>query len=218
MSHRILTPIDRLTHREQCIARFDASVEVDDLIVQTMDHQDIHTTVGGAALGSQVSMQREVGRQRENAGQALRMSQPGMQRDRTALENPASTMRDAGMPRSDCSAINCSTSRADARMPLSSSRCPSNDTMSYQARIAMPLLIVTGRTGACGKTKRIAGLAGSARAGMTGSKSLPSAPSPCSQITADVGEDPVLTMMGGSFRFEADMAMVSGRIAEESTL
>ena len=27
--------------------------------------------------------------------------------------------------------------------------------MSYHARIGMPLLIVTGRTGACGNTKRI---------------------------------------------------------------
>jgi hypothetical protein len=54
--------------------------------------------------------------------------------------------------------------------------------MSYQARIDMPLLIVTGRTGACGNTKRNAGHVESTSSGTIGAKSLPSAPSPCSQM------------------------------------
>src|SRR6185437_12608536 len=54
--------------------------------------------------------------------------------------------------------------------------------MSYQARIDMPLLIVTGRTGACGNTKRSAGHARSTSSGTIGAKSLPSAPRPCSQM------------------------------------
>src|SRR5688500_9590879 len=61
--------------------------------------------------------------------------------------------------------------------------------MSYQARMRMPLLIVTGRTGACGKTKRTGCL--SASSGTIGSKSCPSAPRPCSQMTAARGSGPV---------------------------
>src|ERR1700733_13519591 len=59
--------------------------------------------------------------------------------------------------------------------------------MSYHARIGMPPLIVTGRTGACGKTNRSAGQVRSTSSGTIGSKSCPSAPSPCSQITACCG-------------------------------
>src|SRR5262249_17105021 len=46
-------------------------------------------------------------------------------------------------------------------------------------------LIVTGRIGACGNTKRTARRRRSS--GTIGSKSWPSAPSPCSQITASSG-------------------------------
>ena len=55
--------------------------------------------------------------------------------------------------------------------------------MSYQARIGMPPLSVTGCTLACGNTKRTpaSGLSPSSRT--IGTKSWPSAPSPCSQIT-----------------------------------
>ena len=46
-------------------------------------------------------------------------------------------------------------------MPASSWGPPGvKSRMSYQARMRMPLLIVTARTGACGKTKRTAGLGG----------------------------------------------------------
>jgi hypothetical protein len=54
----------------------------------------------------------------------------------------------------------------------------------------MPLLIVTGRTGAWGNIKRIADPGGKASAGTIGSKSCPSAPKPCSQITVASGESP----------------------------
>ncbi len=47
----------------------------------------------------------------------------------------------------------------------------------------MPMLSVTGRTGACGNTKRMPGSAGSFSSGTIGTKSWPSAPRPCSQIT-----------------------------------
>src|SRR6185437_4182221 len=68
-------------------------------------------------------------------------------------------------------------------MPASSCRAlRSNAAMSYQARIDMPLLIVTGRTGACGNTKRNGGHARSTSCGTIGAKSLPSAPRPSSQV------------------------------------
>src|SRR5690606_30651768 len=67
----------------------------------------------------------------------------------------------------------------------------SSDLMSYQARIGTPLLMVTGRTGACGNTKRNAGQCGRSSSGTIGSKSWPSAPRPCSHSTVHSGEGPV---------------------------
>src|SRR5712664_4845530 len=59
--------------------------------------------------------------------------------------------------------------------------------MSYHARMTWPWLMVTGRSGAFGNTKRIGRRAGSRSSGTMGSKSWPSAPRPCIQITAAVG-------------------------------
>ena len=59
--------------------------------------------------------------------------------------------------------------------------------MSYHARIRWPPLIVTGRTGAWGKTKRTASDAGRRSSGTSDSKSWPSAPSPCIQDDGGVG-------------------------------
>src|SRR5688572_3984980 len=85
--------------------------------------------------------------------------------------------------------IRASTIFCEARIPASSSGPPPNWKMSYQARMRMPLLIVTGRIGACGNTKRTA--CSSSSSGTIGSKSCPSAPRPCSQITAARGSGPV---------------------------
>ena len=63
--------------------------------------------------------------------------------------------------------------------------------MSYHARITMPLLIVTGITGACGNRKRTALARGSPSAPTTCDQPLPSSPSPCSQITVASGFGPV---------------------------
>src|SRR5499427_4089290 len=97
-------------------------------------------------------------------------------------EKPASTSRSAEVPRSFSRAISASISFCEARTPRSSSRRIAPSLMSYHARMRMPPLIVTGCTGACGNTKRIA-VFGSGRAGMMGAKSFPSAPRPCIQIT-----------------------------------
>src|SRR5882672_3700412 len=96
-------------------------------------------------------------------------------------EKPASTRRLTAVPRSFSRAIRASIRACEARTPLSSSRRIAPSVMSYQARMCMPPLIVTGCTGACGNTKRIAAL-GSFRAGTMAAKSFPSAPSPCNQI------------------------------------
>jgi len=85
--------------------------------------------------------------------------------------------------------IMSSISFCEAFIPASSSRPPPNWKMSYQARMRMPLLMVTGRIGACGKTKRTG--RGTSSSGTMGSKSCPSAPRPCSQITAAPGSGPV---------------------------
>src|SRR6267143_436797 len=101
-------------------------------------------------------------------------------------ENPASTSRPAFVPRFFSRPIKASIKTCEARTPCSSSCRFAPSVMSYHARIRMPPLIVTDRTGACGKTKRIAAL-GNRSSGTIGAKSLPSAPSPCSQMTLAVG-------------------------------
>src|SRR5690606_24497831 len=63
--------------------------------------------------------------------------------------------------------------------------------MSYQARMRMPLLMVTARIGACGNTNRNAGHPNLTSSGTIGSKSWPSAPRPCSHSTAHSGAGPV---------------------------
>src|SRR5712692_92031 len=93
------------------------------------------------------------------------------------------------LPGTGCCFIRVTIRPCDSRMPFSSSAPPPNWKMSYQARMRMPWLMVTGRTGACGNTKRTG--FGSLSSGTTGSKSCPSAPRPCSQITAAAGREPV---------------------------
>ena len=67
-------------------------------------------------------------------------------------EKPASTMRDDGTPRSISRAISASTAAAERRMPASSCPRASRLTMSYQARMRMPMFRVTAISGAWGKT------------------------------------------------------------------
>ena len=66
---------------------------------------------------------------------------------------------------------------------------PAAGSMSYQARICIPPLIVTGRSGAFGKTKCTG--ATKSNIGTIGSKSWASAPRPCIQITVPVVSGPV---------------------------
>src|SRR5258708_1659783 len=118
--------------------------------------------------------------------------------------NPGATSRSAFVPRFFSRAINASIKACEARTPRSSSRRIAPSVMSYQARMRMPPLIVTGWIGACGKTKRIAD-GGSRIWGTIGAKSLPSAPSPCSQMTLPAGLCVFSFAMAGR-----SSAMVSG--------
>src|SRR6185437_1228200 len=103
-------------------------------------------------------------------------------------EKPARTTLSTGTPRPASRAISFSTSATEARTPAASCRCArSKPAMSYQARISKPLLTVTGRIAACGNTKRNGGQPDCSNCGRIGTKSLPSAPSPCNQITLWVG-------------------------------
>src|SRR3954468_6042530 len=110
-------------------------------------------------------------------------------------EKPASTIFRVEIPFLVCSLTSSSTAAWEARIPTSSSAPPPSSKMSYQARMRMPWLSVTGRTGACGNTKRRASEAGSRSSGTIGSKSWPSAPRPCSQMTAAEGDGPVASSM-----------------------
>src|SRR5882762_3792250 len=112
-------------------------------------------------------------------------------------ENPASTSRSGFVPRSFSLPMRASMDACEARTPCSSSRRFAPSAMSYHARMRMPPLIVTGRTGACGNTKRIAAL-GNRSSGTMGAKSLPSAPSPCSQMMLAVGFFPVSISIASS--------------------
>ena len=116
-------------------------------------------------------------------------------------ENPARMTCDGGTPRSPSRAINLSTSAIDSRTPVSSSwrvKSLPKARMSYHARIRTPPLIVTARTGACGNTKRSPGQPGRSNCGTIGAKSLPSAPSPCSQRMLQVGVAEVCCSMVSS--------------------
>src|SRR3990172_3617503 len=107
-------------------------------------------------------------------------------------------MRSEAMPRSVSRWISPRTVCSDSLMPASSSCRPNSvSAMSYHARMTEPRLIVTGRCGAWGKTKRIARSEGSRSSGTMGTKSRPSAPSPCSQITLAVGCGAVSISIGG---------------------
>src|SRR6266404_5943992 len=91
--------------------------------------------------------------------------------------------------------------------------------MSYHARITKPPVMVTGRIGACGNTKRIPSR-GSFICFITGTKSLPSAPRPCSQITAWLGFGLVSISIAGRVSLirskRVSLSRVNGGLGTES--
>src|SRR5688572_22543656 len=100
------------------------------------------------------------------------------------------------MPRCFSRAISPSIAFCDSRMPPSSgSRAMSLMAMSYHARISIPPLMVTGRTGALGKMKRSCRSSGRGSSRTIGTKSQPSAPRPCIQMMVPTGSGPVESSM-----------------------
>ena len=88
---------------------------------------------------------------------------------------------------------------ADLRTPAKSARALKSASLkSYHARIAMPLLIVTGMTGACGKMKRTAFPRGKPSASTTCDQPLPSSPKPCIQMTDASGFGAVSISIAGN--------------------
>ena len=144
--HRVFLPLDRVAGRAQPVAGHDAERR------SAAPDRTGRGTSGSAPAGSprrvrrERRLQRQVSRQREDAGERLGMAQRRMQRD---------ARRPAKIPQSRCapSAMPCARSRRDelptrtidSRIPGSSAR-PSavSVLMSYQARMRMPMLSVTG--------------------------------------------------------------------------
>ena len=113
-------------------------------------------------------------------------------------ENPASTILSALTPRSTSRWMSAAMASAERWMPASSScRCVSVPSMSYQAGMTYPPLMVTGIRGALGKTKRIGAHPVRSSSGTIAAKSLPSAPRPWSQMTAAVGSGPLVVSIQG---------------------
>ena len=118
---------------------------------------------------------------------------------RSLAKSPSARCAQAGMPRSTSRAISASICACDSRSPASSSRRASGvPAMSYQARMTKPPFIVTGRIGACGKMKRAPPTAARSSSCAMGTKSLPSAPRPCSTIRLAPGSSALCISMVSS--------------------
>ncbi len=150
-----------------------------------MAHEDRRTPVGVSQLAFKCRLQRQVaGQAREFRRAVPDAAARRAARSRRPAKSRRSTMRSDAMPAARSAAMNRPSTATDSRMPASSAR-PSavSVLMSYQARMRMPMLSVTGRTRACGNTKRTASAGGNFSSGTIGTKSWPSAPRPCSQMT-----------------------------------
>src|SRR5258708_7248689 len=114
-------------------------------------------------------------------------------------EKPARTMRFVGIPRSPSRAISRRIFAAVSRKPVTSSAAlRSNPLRSYQARMDMPGLKVPGSHGGLGNRNRQRRSPRWTISGTMGSKSCPSAPRPCRQITLAFGMTAVSTSMVSS--------------------
>jgi hypothetical protein len=119
----------------------------------------------------------EIGRQRDDAGQALRMAQSGEQRDGPALGETGqhdARRRDAARRFALDQRFDLLLRAAHA-LDVRAIRMFAART-SYHARMRKPWLIVTGITGACGNRKRTRSFARSCSAGTTSDQPRPSSP------------------------------------------
>ena len=200
MRHRVRVPFDAVASRDERAPPGLAPFEPDHRIGGAVRHEDRHVAIGRTPLFREPVRQHDVRRQGDDPRQPLRMAHA---RVAARSRRPARTRRGRcaarSMPRAFSRAMSASMCACDSRTPATSARfVMSPADRSYHARIRNPLLSVTGRTGACGKTKRIGSDAGSRISPTIGTKSLPSAPRPCSQMTAAAGFGPVSSSMDGS--------------------
>ena len=109
-------------------------------------HEDRHARVRRAALGGGRGGERQVGRQRDDAGQRSRMAQAAGQRDRAALREAGehdALGRNAALVLARDQRFDLRRSTRGCR-PRPAARAIATPRMSYHARIGMPPLIVTG--------------------------------------------------------------------------
>ena len=137
--HRVLVPLDRVTELLQRSRGAPGAVDRDDVVELAVRHEDRQVVIRRCARSPA---------SRPAAGKSIAPSRPAAARDdaarsaarsrRPARSRPARSF----VPRSR--AISSSTSFCEARMPASSSGPPPSWRMSYQARMRMPWLMVTG--------------------------------------------------------------------------
>src|SRR5437762_376288 len=84
--------------------------------------------------------------------------------------------------------------------------------------MTIPSLTVTGRMGACGNTNRTPSPAGSSSSGTIGSKSWPSAPSPCIQMMAARGSRAVSISTVSSKRPLRDRLALRADVVDQHVL
>ena len=85
MLDRIGAPLDLMAELQQSVARCHAHCGWDDAVVGAVAHENRHIAIRGGGLCCDGVTQRQIGRQREDAAEAFRLTQSRMQCDRAAL-------------------------------------------------------------------------------------------------------------------------------------
>src|SRR5262245_16388303 len=83
--HRVRVPFDRIALARQGVARGLGAAQRNDVVVLAVSHEDRQVPVGRARLFLEGRSKRQIRREREHAGEALREAQRGLQHDRAAL-------------------------------------------------------------------------------------------------------------------------------------
>jgi hypothetical protein len=83
--HGVLVPLDLIAQGLERVARSPSPRERNQRVLGAVRHEDRHVAIGGVGLGGEGVGQGQVGRQREDAREALGIAQPGVERDGSAL-------------------------------------------------------------------------------------------------------------------------------------
>ena len=179
--------------RARCSARREtsASFERDHGILRAVRHEDRRRRVGRARFRFERILERQIGRERHDAGDALGMAQPRLQRDRAALREPREHDARRGNAAFDSRARSArSTAACDSRMPRLVGHARDVASCADVVPRAHHEAVVDRdrphRRVREDEAQRRARRAAAARA-RCGTKSQPSAPRPCSQMTVARG-------------------------------